>query len=113
MKENDNTYIPQSLVKGVIPLFHIDNIGFIEDMPDGKGATYALILSVFQPLVYNPVPVNMDVDQKTSSLILKANSFNELQQYSNPHKLLCTKSNGCNNFKRSDITYIQSRTFQI
>ena len=48
MKENNNTYIPQSLVKGVIPLFHIDNIDFIEDTPDGKGTTHALILSVFQ-----------------------------------------------------------------
>ena len=50
MKENDNTYIPQSLVKGVIPLFHTDNINFIEVTPDGKGTTHALILSVYLTL---------------------------------------------------------------
>ena len=112
MKENNNIYIPQNLQKNTLPLFHIDNIDFIEDTPDGKGTTHALIMSIFQKRVVDPIPFCLDVVQQTSSLTLKKNSFNELQRYSKPQKSLCKRSNGCANFERSDIITTKSRTIQ-
>ena len=48
MENNDNVYLPFNLSKGTLPMFHLDNIDFIEDTPDGKNTTHGLQLSVFQ-----------------------------------------------------------------
>ena len=37
--ENNDVYIPFNLSKGTLPMFHLDNIDFIEDTPDGKNTT--------------------------------------------------------------------------
>ena len=86
MKENNNIYIPHNLQKDALPLFHIDNIDFIEDTPDGKGTTHALIMTIFQKRLVDPASFCLDVKQQTTSLTLKKNSFNELQRYSKPQR---------------------------
>ena len=48
MNMKDNVYIPFNISKETLPMFHLDNIDFIEDTPDGKNTTHALQLSVFQ-----------------------------------------------------------------
>ena len=45
---NNGVYIPPNMVKEVIPMFHLDNIDWLEDTPDGKNTTHYLILSIFQ-----------------------------------------------------------------
>ena len=39
MENNDNVYIPFNLSKGTLPMFHCDDIDFIEDTPDRKNMT--------------------------------------------------------------------------
>ena len=36
MKEKDGIYIPTNIQKDVFSMFHIDNIDWLEDTPDGK-----------------------------------------------------------------------------
>ena len=45
---NNDVYIPPGMAKDVIPMFHLDNIDWLEDTPDGKNTTHYLILSIFQ-----------------------------------------------------------------
>ena len=42
MKENDGIYIPTNLQKDAPPMFHITNIDWLEDTPDGKSTSHYL-----------------------------------------------------------------------
>ena len=39
MKNHDDVYIPPNMVKCILPMFHIDNIDWHEDTPDGKNTS--------------------------------------------------------------------------
>ena len=63
MENNDNVYIPFNLPKGTLPMFHLDNINFIEDTPDGKNTPHDLQLSVNQcSNVNNSNPMTLHLD---------------------------------------------------
>ena len=48
MKENYGMYIATNLQKDVIPMFHIDNIDWLKDAPNGKNTSHYLQMSIFQ-----------------------------------------------------------------
>ena len=48
MIENGNVYIPPNLIKGILPMFHLDNIDWNEDTPDGKNTTHMLMICIMQ-----------------------------------------------------------------
>ena len=75
MNTNVNVYIPFNISKETLPMFHLDNIDFIEDTPDGKNTTHALQLSVFQ--ISNSNPLILDLND-TKELTWKPNPFNEI-----------------------------------
>ena len=52
MNESNGVFI-QSNIKGILPHFHLNNIDFSEDTPDGKVTTHALHLAVFQQKITN------------------------------------------------------------
>ena len=66
-------YIPPNLVKYVLTLFHIDNIDWQEDTPDGKNTTHMLMICIMQRRTCKPAPLSLELDPKTSSLTLKDN----------------------------------------
>ena len=69
------------------PLFHLDNIDWLEDTPDGKNTSHYLQMSVFQRNIQEPLPVSLNIEKdETQSLKLKPNSFNDLLLYQKPAK---------------------------
>ena len=100
MENNDNVYIPFNLSKGILPMFHVDNIDCIEDTPDGKNTTNALQLSVVQcSNVNNSNPMTLHLDD-TKELTLTPNSFNEIAKCDKPCKNNFERTGGCINFDR-------------
>ena len=57
MNTNDNVYIPFNISKETLPMFHLDNIDFIEDNPDGRNTTHSLQLSDIRPQRYKRVNI--------------------------------------------------------
>ena len=47
MTSNENVYVQPNLVKNILPMFHIDNIDWLEDTPDGKNTSHFLIVCIF------------------------------------------------------------------
>ena len=43
-EKNDGIYIPTNLQKDALPMFHINNIDWLEDTPDGKSTSYYLLM---------------------------------------------------------------------
>ena len=103
MENNDNVYIPFNLSKGTLPMFHVDNIDFIEDTPDGKNTTHALQLSVVQcSNVTNSNPMTHQLDD-TKELTLKPNYFNEIAKCDKPCENNFERTEVCRNFERGII----------
>ena len=40
MLANGNAYMPPNLIRYVLPMFHLDNVDWDEDTPDGKNTTH-------------------------------------------------------------------------
>ena len=57
MLKNDNVYIPPNVVKYSVPMFHIDNIDWQEDTPDGKYTTQMLMICIMLRKTCNPIPL--------------------------------------------------------
>ena len=103
MVSNDNVYIPPNLVKHVLTMFHIDNIDWQEDTPDGKNTTHMLMICIMQRRTSKPAPLCLKLNPKTSSLTLKDNSFDELSPYNKSSKTKFTRTAGCSVFPSSQI----------
>ena len=71
--------------KGRFIQFHIDNVDFEEETPDGKRTTQLLMMAAFQRKFPDEIETQLNLVrmQKSSSLKLVDNCFNEI--------LLCTK----------------------
>ena len=73
--------IPHNFQKNTIPMFHLDNIDWLEDTPDGKNTSHLLQLSVFQPRTQQKKPdyskFIMDINKNKKST-LDGHSFNDL-----------------------------------
>ena len=57
MLKNDNVYIPPNVVKYSVPMFHIDNIDWQEDTPDGKYTMQMLMICIMLRKTCNPIPL--------------------------------------------------------
>ena len=82
---NGGMYTPSGMKKGRFVQFHIDNVDFEEDTPDGKRTTHVLMMAAFQRKFpdENETQLKLVRTQTSSSFKLVDNSFNEI--------LLCTK----------------------
>ena len=84
MKSN-GTYVPHGLVKQTTVFFHLDNVDWQEDTPDGKHTSHYLLLAVFQRKVKENCPIALPtLCQNQSSATLDDNEFNDLLPYSKP-----------------------------
>ena len=86
--------------KDILPLFHLDNIDFLEDTPDGKNTTHALQLSVFQSsngTNCNTMSLHLDLSD-TKELTLKPNACNRIIKCNKPGKNNYKRTDGCSNF---------------
>ena len=71
--------IKTNLQKDALPMFHIDNIDWLEDTPDGKNTSHYLQKNIFQRKIQELLPIKLNIKkEKTESLKLKSNSFNEI-----------------------------------
>ena len=94
--------IKTNLQKDALPMFHIDNIDWLEDTPDGKNTSHYLQKNIFQRKIQELLPIKLNIKkEKTESLKLKSNSFNEIWPYQKPNKSQFQGSPGCENFYRS------------
>lgn len=76
MVSSEGIFIPFYLKKNFIPMFHPDNIDWLETTPDGENTSNLLGLSVFQPRINEKCePIILDLEN-TESLTLINNSFN-------------------------------------
>ena len=114
MVSNGGIFIPFNLKKNIIPIFHLDNIYWLEDTPNDKNMSHALQLSVIQPCVNEkcePIVLNLE---NTQSLTLIDNPFNQLLDRDTPTKEMTHRPHGCqqfckpkpHNFSRSTIAFI-------
>ena len=78
MARNGNVYIPPNLVKDVIPFFHLDNVDWNEDRPDGKGTSHLLQLTICQKKLHDHQSLQLQLDHRTTSLMLKPNKFDRV-----------------------------------
>ena len=102
IKENNGVYIPTNLQRDVLPLFHIDNIDWLEDTPDGKNTSHYLQMSIFQRKMQESLPISLNIEKdNTQSLTLKSNSFHDLLPYQKPNKSQFHRSPGCKTFCRT------------
>ena len=46
-KENDGIYIPTNLEKDSLPMFHINNIDWLEDTPGENSTSHYLKMNIF------------------------------------------------------------------
>ena len=99
MQKNNGLFIPPHFQKNVTPMFHLDNIDWLEDSADGKKTSHLLQLSAFQPsgAEKRQNPFIMDLSVSTQSCTLKPNDFNTLLECNKPLP---------NEFRR-DCTYHQ------
>ena len=88
--------------KNVIPMFHLDNIDWLEDKPDGKNTTHYLILSIFQRKQNCSGNYLPELDQHTTSLKLLENSFGVLLPHDKPVKGMSKRTEGASDFKRQE-----------
>ena len=103
--------MPFNLEKNVLPMYRLDNIGWLEDSLDGKNTTHMLQLSVFQPKTGNPPnPIQLDLCSDSKNLILDSNNINQLLECSNPLQSRIQKTEGCTCFRRCDIKRVRSIT---
>ena len=64
MKENDGIYIPTNLQKDAPPMFHITNIDWLEDTPDGKSTSHYLQMSTFQRKIQELLPIKLKIKKE-------------------------------------------------
>ena len=96
--EDNGTYVPCGLVKDIPVFYHIDNVDWQEDTPDGKNTSHYLLLAAFQRKVNNDSPISLPtLNQKQKSLTLDENTFNDLLPYSKPSKSHLQRSPGSTN----------------
>ena len=82
---NGGTYIPLNFSKGIIPMFHINNIEFSEDTADGRSTTHALNCVAFQPKQPNVENnIILDLPKHPKNKCLKTNSFGILKDCTKP-----------------------------
>ena len=82
VKENDGIYIPTNLQKDVFPMFHIDNIDWLQNTPDGKNTSHYLQMSIFRRKIQELLHIRLNIrKEEIESSKLKSNSFNEILPY--------------------------------
>ena len=99
---NNHIYIPPNMVKGLLPMFHLDNIDWDEDSPDGKNSTHMLMICIMQRRSCDPRPIILNLDRKTKSLTIKQNNF-ELSPCHKPSQKSFSRTPGCSSFTLSDV----------
>ena len=110
---NNGIYIPPRFQKNVIPMFHLDNIDWLEDTPDGKKTSHLLQLCAFQPKrCQNLLPIVMDLNV-TDKLTLVSNNFGELLDCSKPQKTDIRRLPDEVEFRPHSIEQIKSPTMSI
>ena len=83
-------------------MFYIDNIDWLEEVPDGKNTSHYLQISNFQRKVQELLPIKLKIKkEETESLELKPNFFNEILPYLKPNKSQFQWSEGYENFCQS------------
>ena len=113
MARNGNVYIPPNLVKDVIPFFHLDNVDWNEDRPDGKGTSHLLQLTICQKKLHDHQSLQLQLDHRTTSLMLKPNKFDKLDSCDRPIKSHFKKSSGCKNFLQNQVMSFSSQTVPL
>ena len=77
--------MPHGLVKGTPVFYHLDNVDWQEDTPDGKNTSHYLLLAAFQRKTKEISPVELSsLCQKQVSATLDENTFNDLLPYTKP-----------------------------
>ena len=110
MNKNQGIYIPINFQKNVIPMFHLDNIDWLEDSADGKKTSHLLQLSAFQPNnSRNLSPFILDLNT-TKTCTLKTNNFNELLECNKPRTNDVTREPDHTQFNSQSIDKIESPT---
>jgi len=100
----------QGIYKNVIPMFHLDNIDWLEDSADGKKTSHLLQLSAFQPNnSRNLSPFILDLNT-TKTCTLKTNNFNELLECNKPRTNDVTREPDHTQFNSQSIDKIESPT---
>ena len=83
-------------------MFYIDNIDWLEEVPDGKNTSHYLQMSNFQRKVQELLPIKLKIKkEETESLELKPNFFNEILPYLKPNKSQFQWSEGYEDFCQS------------
>ena len=100
---NNDVYIPPGMAKDVIPMFHLDNIDWLEDTPDGKNTTHYLILSIFQRKQNCSGNYLPELVQHTTSLKLLENSFGVLLPHDKPVKGMSKHTEGASDFNVRNV----------
>ena len=60
-------------------MFYIDNIDWLDEVPDGKNTSHYLQMSNFQRKVQELLPIKLKIEkEETESLELKRNFFNKI-----------------------------------
>ena len=96
--EDNGTYIPCGLIKDTPVFYHIDNVDWQEDTPDGKNTSHYLLLAAFQRKVNKDSPISLPtLNQRQQLLTLDENTFNDLLPYSKPSKSQFQRSPGSTN----------------
>ena len=94
----------------MIPMFHLDNIDWLEDSADGKKTSHLLQLSAFQPNnSRNLSPFILDL-KTTKTCTLKTNNFNELLECNKPRTNDVTREPDHTQFNSQSIDKIESPT---
>ena len=95
-------------------MFHLDNIDWLEDTPDGKNTSHLLQLSVFQPRTQQKKPdyskFIMDINKNKKST-LDGHSFNDPLKCNKPDKNQVTRINDNEPYDSDSIVKIENPTF--
>ena len=83
-------------------MFYIDNIDWLEEVPDGKNTSHYLQMSNFQRKVQELLPIKLKIEkEETESLELKCNFFNKIYPYLKLNKSQFQWSEGYEDFCQS------------
>ena len=102
MNKNNGVFLSSNMKKDVLPCFHLDNIDFSEDTPEGKATTHALNLVVFQQKITKHEASKIRLPPLCGKKLLP-NTFHDLLECHPPSKKHFCRTDGCVDFKCSSI----------
>ena len=102
MNKNNGVFFPSNMKKDVLPCFHLDNIDFSEDTPNGKATTHALNLVVFQQKITKHEASKIKLPPLCGKKLLP-NTFHDLLECHPPAKKHFCRTYGCVDFKCNSI----------